>query len=236
MPTPYSYVVQTSVFERHLELFTRLRSTGQLLPEITFDDGHVSDLTEALPVLDRYGAKADFFITVGWTGERAGYMNWAELRELHAAGQRIGAHGWTHTLLTHCTPQQLDHELRGARLALEDGLSAAVTTMSLPGGRANGRVLEAAREAGYRHIFTSQPKAEPSEPGPTVGRLNVRGDMTTDWLARLFDPGSGILAALERQDRVKQTAKRLLGDRIYAQLWAVLNRHSAESSPAEALE
>ena len=167
--------------------------------------------TVALPVLQSRGLVARFFITAGWTGTRTGYMGWPELRSLHASGQLIGAHGWSHTLLTHCTKNQLDQELSGARSLLEDKIGVPVTTMSLPGGRYNQRVLAACREAGYSRIYTSEPSAEESLNSYIVGRLNIRGDMTTEWLQSLFQPGSRVLSGLERQYRIKTAAKETAG-------------------------
>ncbi len=201
----------------------------QLWPEMTFDDGHISNFELALPVLQSRGMIARFFITAGWTGKRAGYMGWPELRSLHASGQSIGAHGWSHILLTHCGKNELDRELTGARHLLEDKLGTSVTTMSLPGGRYNQRVLTACREAGYSRIYTSQPSAEQIFKGYMVGRLNIRGDMTLEWLRSVFQPGSHVLSRLERQYRVKAAAKKLLGDGFYEKLWAVLNRKQPEA-------
>jgi peptidoglycan/xylan/chitin deacetylase (PgdA/CDA1 family) len=62
--------------------------------------------------------KARFFITAGWTGKKPGYMGWEELRSLHEAGHSIGAHGWTHALLTHCSEKDLQTELSSARFVL----------------------------------------------------------------------------------------------------------------------
>jgi len=236
----YSYALETAEFEKQINLFLKLREDGQstLWPEITFDDGHISNFEFALPILQAHALEASFFITVGWTGRRAGYMSWQELRALHQAGQQIGAHGWTHTLLTHCSARRLHSELVDARLTLEDKLGTPITTMSLPGGRYNRHVLTACREAGYKQIFTSVPKAEPEPAGLTVGRLNIRGDMSLEWIAKLFQPGSKVLTSLERQYQMKTAAKSLLGDRLYAKLWAILNRQEPETDPegAAALE
>jgi hypothetical protein len=232
----YSYVVETSQFEKHVDLFLELRKRQPpgFYPEITFDDGHLSNFEFALPILQSRGIKAWFFITTGWTGQRPGYMGWPELRELQQAGQQIGAHGWSHALLTHCDPSQLQKELVQARLTLEDNLGTSITTMSLPGGRSNQRVLAACRDAGYTQIFTSAPKAEPQPPGSTVGRLNIRGDMTLEWIAKLFQPESGVLSSLQRQHQIKSTVKTLLGDRLYAKLWALLNRQEPDTDAGEA--
>ncbi len=172
---------------------------------------------------------ARFFITVGWTGDRHGYMGWTELRRLQEAGQSIGAHGWTHTLLTHCNESELQIELGNARLTMEDKLGTSITTMSLPGGRYNRRVLAACEEAGYTQVYTSEPRAESLPLGATVGRLNIRGDMQTEWISSLFQPEGTVLAGLSRQYRMKATAKTLLGDGLYEKIWAVLNQKEPDS-------
>ncbi len=232
----YSYVVEAGEFEKHADLFVQLREQGApgLWPEVTFDDGHISNFELAFPILHSRGLKAWFFITVGWTGRRPGYMGWQELRALHQAGQMVGAHGWTHALLTHCNEKDLLTELSAARLTLEDKLGASITTMSLPGGRYNRRILAACQEAGYTQVFTSIPRAEPMPLGTLVGRLNIRGDMQSAWISNLFQPDSSALSSLGRQYRMKETAKTLLGDRLYEKLWALLNRKEPDTDMGDA--
>jgi peptidoglycan/xylan/chitin deacetylase (PgdA/CDA1 family) len=229
-PSDYLYVVGEDQFREHAELFASLQNSDSsaLYPEITFDDGHGSNLHCALPVLQSSGLRARFFITVGWTENKPGYMDWDDLRLLHEAGQSIGAHGWSHTLLTHCTRQQLDRELAGARQALEDKLGTSITTMSLPGGRYNREVLEACREAGYTQVFTSDPKAEPDDAAFLVGRLNVRGDLSRDQILAIFQPGGRVLSKLHRSHQIKKFAKMILGDGWYEKLWSILNRQEKD--------
>lgn len=233
--TRYSYITGSTMFERHLDLYARLRQeeSPHLSPEITFDDGHVSNLELAAPILRSRDMTAHFFITVGWTGKKPGYMSWADLQSLHQAGHTIGAHGWTHTLLTHCSDGELQKELRDARLTLEDKLGTTITTMSLPGGRYNRRVLTACEAAGYCEIYTSVPRAESLPLGTTIGRLNIRGDMQPDWIARLFERDGKLLNSLGKQYRRKEAAKKLLGDRLYAKLWALVNRKEADTNGGE---
>ncbi|MCU1248552.1 MAG: polysaccharide deacetylase family protein [Edaphobacter sp.] len=232
----YSYVVETGEFEKHIDLFLKVRDTegSELWPEVTFDDGHISNFEFGVPVLQSRAIKARFFITVGWTGQRRDYMGWQELRELLQAGQLIGAHGWSHALLTHCNASELHRELVDARLTLEHKLGIPITTMSLPGGRYNRRILTACHEAGYTQIFTSIPRAEPDPAADTIGRLNIRGDMSLEWIAKLLQPGSNLLSGLERQYQVKAAAKSLLGDRLYEKVWALLNRQETETDMRKA--
>jgi peptidoglycan/xylan/chitin deacetylase (PgdA/CDA1 family) len=235
----YSYVIEPAEFQRQMDLFIRVRNINgaTLWPKITFDDGHRSNFEFALPILQSRGLQAHFFITVGWMGHKPGYMKWDELRLLHEAGQLIGAHGWTHTLLTHCSKEELLVELRDARRMLEDKLGTAITTMSLPGGRSNRRVLAACQEAGYTRIYTSVPgPSSASQPGFTVGRLNIRREMTLEWLSTLFAPKSTALLRLNRQHKAKAAIQNFLGDAVYEKLWSVLNRQEKDAIEAEAAE
>lgn len=228
----YSYVISCEEFALHCALFSQLQQgspEGVLRPELTFDDGNASDAEYAAPLLEEFRLKATFFITAGWTQSRAGFMSWTQLRTLAAAGHRIGAHGMTHQLLTSCTPSELQQELRGARQRLEDGLGSAVTSMSLPGGRANARVYGACTAAGYEQVFTSTPRAEEMAAGPKrIGRLNLHAGTSTSWLEAVLKPETGALARLQRTDRIKSLAKGVLGDSVYNRVWALANRQEPE--------
>lgn len=233
-PGAYKYALGTTVFREHLRLFRRLQlpAHGGLWPEITFDDGHLSNFDQALPLLTDAGLSAHFFITAGWTEERPEYMNWQQLRQIVQAGHTIGAHGWSHKLLTHCSDGELETELGRTKEVLQDKLGASITSMSLPGGRFNARVLTACRDYGYEKIFTSIPRAEALPLQEIIGRLNLRSDASAEWLELLLASPTGPIQRMERQYRLKAAAQRLLGDRLYGRLWALLNR--AEHGPEAA--
>jgi peptidoglycan/xylan/chitin deacetylase (PgdA/CDA1 family) len=118
---------------------------------ITFDDGHVSNFAVALPVLLEHGLRATFFITAGSIGSGE-TMSWRQLRELHAAGMEIGSHTLTHRPPATLNDRELRRELVESRRILEDGLGAAVTSISSPTGFFNPRMSAMARETGYRAL------------------------------------------------------------------------------------
>lgn len=231
----YSYVLDTAQFEEHVDLFVRLRKSNDagLWPEVTFDDGHLSNIEFAAPILQARKLSARFFLTAGWIGKKRGFMTWSDVHALIKMDQTIGAHGWTHALLTHCSEEELHTELSTARLTLEDKLGTAITTMSLPGGRYNRRVLAACTKAGYTQVFTSEPKAELLPLGTTIGRLNIHGDMSPEWIEKLFQPQTGVLSHLQHQYRIKETAKTILGDWLYDKLWAFRNRKESDPDGSE---
>ena len=234
----YSYAIDSNEFEAQAKFLadrTHAADPSAVKPVITFDDGHLSNYEYALPVLARLNLAAHFFITTGWTGQRTEYMGWQELRALHNAGQHIGAHGWSHTLLTHCDRDALKHELVDSRRKLEDGLGTAVTTMSLPGGRSNKRVLDACWAAGYESVYTSEPRVEEAPPaGRLSGRFNLLSSSNVALLDELLVPHSRKLAANRRQYRIKRTINAVLGDALYARVWGLVNQQGDGPQDAEA--
>jgi peptidoglycan/xylan/chitin deacetylase (PgdA/CDA1 family) len=123
---------------------------------ITFDDGHESDFALALPVLQRLGFAAVFFVCVEWIG-RPGYMDWEQLEKLSQAGMSIQSHGLLHHDLTQLTEDEIYHELLSARLCLERNLGRPVRYLAAPGGFVNDRVYRAAFRAGHVAVCNSRP-------------------------------------------------------------------------------
>jgi peptidoglycan/xylan/chitin deacetylase (PgdA/CDA1 family) len=121
---------------------------------ITFDDGHISTYTHALPILQEYGFPAIFFVTVKNVGS-SNCVNWQQLTEMADNGMSIQSHTMTHAFLTDLSPQEVRWELQESKSILEQQLERPVDYLSLPGGRCNSAVKDIAMEVGYRAICTS---------------------------------------------------------------------------------
>src|SRR5476651_920421 len=76
------YKVTPARFESHLDAIAG--SVGAHRPAITFDDGGVSALGAA-DMLERYGLRGHFFVTVNYIGTR-GFLDPAGIRELRNRG------------------------------------------------------------------------------------------------------------------------------------------------------
>jgi peptidoglycan/xylan/chitin deacetylase (PgdA/CDA1 family) len=63
---------------------------------LTFDDAVKSHRTFVGPLLKELGFGATFFVTHKWMDDRANFMTWSEIGELHEMGFEIGNHSWTH--------------------------------------------------------------------------------------------------------------------------------------------
>jgi len=80
------------------EIIGRLRA-GQELPEkcvaLTVDDGYLTFLTGALPLLKQYDFTATLFVNTDSVGGNS-YLTWQQLRQLQQEGIEIGNHSASH--------------------------------------------------------------------------------------------------------------------------------------------
>jgi peptidoglycan/xylan/chitin deacetylase (PgdA/CDA1 family) len=154
---------------------TAATGRGKLL-HVTFDDAFTS-VRNALPALERTGAKATVFACTGYAadgrplgvpeveGEPATEletMKWDQLRELVERGVEVGSHSVSHAHLPRLSDDELDAELRDSKQQLEDELGRPCQVLAYPFGDCDGRVRAAARAAGYEVAF--------GLPGDATGR------------------------------------------------------------------
>src|SRR5438445_7389547 len=101
--------------------------TGAVPPAcvMTFDDGHESNLALALPLLQEFGSRATFFVTVDWIGT-SGYLTWPQVRTLADAGMEIGSHSMTHRPPSTLSSAELSVELRESKMRIEDRVGRPV--------------------------------------------------------------------------------------------------------------
>jgi peptidoglycan/xylan/chitin deacetylase (PgdA/CDA1 family) len=163
------YILQTEQFSEQMAylsnngyqacLFEELAAMS-MWPEktvvLTFDDGHVSNYTLALPILQQYGFKAHFFITTGWIGTPY-FLTPDQIKALSDAGMGIGSHGVTHRFLTDLKPEDARSELSESRQRLSEITGSTIDSFSAPGGRISSDITSIARETGYRMMCNSEP-------------------------------------------------------------------------------
>lgn len=203
---------------RCLLLDEAMQQRGDRTVVISFDDGDLSNVEVALPLLIERGLKAEFFITTGFIGA-TGMLSADDVRQLAAAGMGIGSHGCSHAFLEDMDTTALMSELDDSRCRLQALSRRPVDAIALPGGRGGERELQAAQRLGYRHLLGSVP-------GPN---LRVRGDRCLQRLAITRNLGMQDFAALvrwkglsPRLQQVRHAAlglpKRVLGNKGYERL------------------
>lgn len=85
-------------------------------------------------------------------------LDWAQVKALHEAGMDVQSHTRNHRVLHTLKKCELDEELLGARLELEDVLKAPVFAISYPVGRPiadSAAIRDAVTSAGYELGFSN---------------------------------------------------------------------------------
>lgn len=127
---------------------------------LTFDDGYVDFLDEAIPVLRRHGATATVYVLAGrlggensWDAEgpRKPLMTAEQVRASAEAGMEVGSHGLMHRRLPSLDAGELEEELVASRAGLSVVLGAPVDSLAYPYGELGEREITAAQAAGYDH-------------------------------------------------------------------------------------
>lgn len=146
-------------FEEHIKYVSgnyRVISLHQLVSElksgtlkrktavITFDDGYLDNMTNALPILEKYHVPATIFVTAGiigkspWWEGKMRIMNENELRTLSQNNLiEIGAHTMTHPHLSKQTYDEQERELRESKAILEKAAKKSVDHFAYPFGGEN---------------------------------------------------------------------------------------------------
>ena len=170
------------ISQRHLEAhirFLRARSyrfltAGELAPNhpppsatavLTFDDGWRSSLTAALPLLERLGVRATFFVTPGLLGaqhpdvegEAGRLLDESEARALHDAGMELGSHTLSHPDLRLLDDAELRREVEESKRSLERLTGEPCRVFAYPYGLFDARVERAVAAAGYDLAFAWLP-------------------------------------------------------------------------------
>ena len=127
---------------------------------ITFDDGHLSVLKHALPVMQKYNFVGTVFLTTEFIGndstkdvvlsscgavtysdgqsvmsvEEYGAMSWDEVRELKESGFEFGSHTRNHKVIRGLTEAQLEFEVTGAQQDIVQNLGELPASFAYPCG------------------------------------------------------------------------------------------------------
>jgi peptidoglycan/xylan/chitin deacetylase (PgdA/CDA1 family) len=169
---------------------------------VTFDDGFVSVLENAVPELLARNIPFTMFVPTGYLGKHPGWIedraraeyqetviNDAELRALaKVETAAIGSHGMSHSDLRLVDRDTAEAEIQQSKSDLERIVGRRVNLLSFPHGGYTERCLEFAHLAGYERVFTIQPTLGLMHPLEFVtGRISVSpGDWTLEFRLKML--------------------------------------------------
>ena len=148
--------------------------TGRSLPSkpvlITFDDGTISQYTNALPVLEQTGFNAVFFIMTVTLG-RPGYLSSNQVRALSARGFIIGCHTWDHHSVTAYNDIDWKKQLIQPTRLLEQITGKEIKYFAYPFGAWNRNAVQQLKAQKYAGAFQLAGKQNTSERIFTIRRI-----------------------------------------------------------------
>ncbi|MBV8600166.1 MAG: polysaccharide deacetylase family protein [Candidatus Eremiobacteraeota bacterium] len=122
---------------------------------LTFDDGYADAGRIAFPLLQRYGAKATFFVNSGSIGT-PNHLTWKEIRAMHAGGMEIGGHGQHHLDLTTLDRAEQMREAGGCLDRIARWAGFRPLSYAYASGQYNATTLDVMRTIGVRSAWTER--------------------------------------------------------------------------------
>lgn len=160
------------------------------LTRITFDDAFANLLDNAIAILSKLKMPAIIFAVSGNFGctpkwniscEHAEYnetlMTAQQLKDIQSDLITIGSHTQTHPDLSKLPLDRVRYELTESKKNLEQLLSKPVEDLALPHGAYNQDVLRIAQEAGYKRIYTLEPRPLTNPDAEVIGRFSMSPDV-----------------------------------------------------------
>jgi polysaccharide deacetylase len=110
---------------------------------LTFGDTLKSQITNAKPILDKYGFKGSFFITCLSVGSSKSDLTWQDISALQKDGQDIESKAMTHRTMTQLSPSDLNYEIAGSKKCLANhGINATAIATIHGIGRNNVTLID----------------------------------------------------------------------------------------------
>lgn len=148
-----------------LEPYLRGEKSGKVVG-ITFDDGYLNNLTNALPAMRKYGFSSTCYVVDGLLGKtnvwdehigiaQTPLMTAEQLLLWQAGGQEVGAHTQHHIDLTHSEDIQSRREIAFSKSFLEQALAKPVQHFCYPYGKFEAWHTHMVAEAAYGTATTT---------------------------------------------------------------------------------
>jgi peptidoglycan/xylan/chitin deacetylase (PgdA/CDA1 family) len=153
-PEELPYWISVRSLTRLLDEALELPKASELRIIFTFDDGNASDALVALPELSKRGLRASFFVCAGRIGKEH-YLDDSMIKDLIEGGMSIGTHGMHHRNWRILDAMALEEEIADARRKLEDIVQRPVTTVAIPFGSYDRRVLNRLMRDTWECVYTS---------------------------------------------------------------------------------
>lgn len=114
------------------------------------------------------------------------FLTWEEVAIMRRSNIAFGSHTVNHSTLGMEQHPFLEEELKESREMIESHLREDISLLAYPNGSYNGRVIAAAREAGYSFCFTTEQRSVNENTNPfAIPRICIANTVVTDHFSSL---------------------------------------------------
>lgn len=160
---------------------------GKKLVCVTFDDGYKDNLTQALPILEKYQAKGTVFAATRSIGMNEYFLTEEDVRALgESPYMHLGSHTDGHYLATGLSDEDFERQLSVSQKRLEDLTGQPAKAFAYPGGYYDQQKAGiAAKYYDYSYIYPSTLWAA-TEKSPANALPRITVNRGTSGLKLLF--------------------------------------------------
>ena len=124
---------------------------------ITIDDGYEDNYIYALPVLQKYGLKANIMLATGLMGN-SNMLSWDEVKSLKNSGLiYFTNHTWSHYPISKGPQAKIEYEIDTAKAEIEQNTGQMVNVFTYPYGSFNNNAIATLQKKGYIGAFSEIP-------------------------------------------------------------------------------
>ena len=142
------------------ELINALLTHSQLSGKpimVTMDDGYADNDIYALPVLKKYGFKANLMLASGLVGANSNMLTWDQVNDMKNNGVYITNHTWSHYSITRGPQDKIESEIGTAQSQIQQYTGQTVNIFTYPYGAFNKNAIETLLRKGYLGAFSEIP-------------------------------------------------------------------------------
>ena len=187
-----TYIISPGRFQKQIKMlldsgyhfilpaqFVSYNATRGKIPQkpimLTFDDATITQFSEALPVLNKHGIKAVFFImTVVLNHPK--YMSSKQVKTLAEQGHTIGCHTWDHHNVTNYKEADWKIQVENATQQLELITGKTIEYFAYPNGIWNVQAVDQLKKNGFLGAFQLAGKQDKMNPHFTIRRIIADGN------------------------------------------------------------
>jgi peptidoglycan/xylan/chitin deacetylase (PgdA/CDA1 family) len=134
---------------------------------ISFDDGYKNNISNALPILKKFGFTATVYLVSNNIGgsnhwdvingiKKQKLLNENDINQWINSGMEIGSHSQNHSDLTNCSNEAAEKEIIQSKIDLEKRFKIPINHFCYPYGNFNNSIINVIKKAGYSTATTTK--------------------------------------------------------------------------------